>query len=102
MTWPRIDGDFENWASLAPSLMPFLASQVGGLFMPWTLANARAVAEGSEEFSVELSTGSWTQKPQKYHAKSLAALREKYAASQGGEALDRVLQEAGCLAGMSA
>ena len=102
MTWPRIEGDFENWASLAPSLMPFLASQVGGLFMPWTLANARAVAEGSEEFSVELSTGSWTQKPQKYHAKSLAALREKYVASQGGEALDRVLQEAGCLAGMSA
>ena len=67
--------------------------------MPWTLANERAMAEGSEEFSVELAGQTWTQKPQKYHAKSLAALREKYAAADSA-LLDPVLEKAGCLAGL--
>src|SRR6185369_3043366 len=80
MLWPRADGDFEPWASLEPTLMPLLRNQVGHLFMPWTLANAAAVAEGREELSVDLDGHTWTQKPQKYHAKSLRTLRDKYAA----------------------
>ena len=36
-------------------------------------ANAAALAKGSEEFTVELAGKTWTQKPQKYHAKSLSA-----------------------------
>ena len=63
------------------------------------LANERAMAQGSEEFSVELAGQTWTQKPQKYHAKSLAALREKYAAADSA-LLDPVLDKAGCLAGL--
>ena len=99
MLWPRAEGDFEEWSSLEGTLMPFLEGQVGKLFMPWTLANERAMAEGSEEFSVELAGQTWTQKPQKYHAKSLAALREKYAAADSA-LLDPVLDKAGCLAGL--
>ena len=99
MLWPRQEGEFEAWSSLEPTLMPFL-QQIGRLFVPWTLANAAAIASGQEEFSVELDGRTWTQKPQKYHAKSLGVLREKYATVADKNALDPVLERAGCLAGL--
>lgn len=98
MLFPRAEGDFESWSSLAPTLAPFLEDQVGGRFIPWTLANEACVSAGDDEFSVALADGTWTQKPQKYHAKSLAALRTKYAAVTDRSALDAVLAETGCLA----
>ena len=54
----------------------------------------------AEEFSVTLGDKVWTQKPQKYHARSLAVLRAKYADVADKDALDPVLQQAGCLAGL--
>jgi hypothetical protein len=68
--------------------------------MPWTVANAAALAKGSEEFSVELASRTWAQKPQKYHAKSLSALREKYAALPDKSPIDAVLQQLGCLSAL--
>jgi glutathione S-transferase len=100
MTWPRAEGAFEPWARLAPTLEPLLERQVGRLFMPWTLANEAALAAGQEEFSVELAGRSWTQKPQKYHARSLAVLRQKYRAVADRTALDAVLERTGCLGGL--
>src|SRR5271166_945349 len=102
MLWPKAEGDFEPWSSLAPTLTPLLERQVGMLFMPWTLANAQAIASSREEFTVELAGKAWTQKPQKYHAKSLAALRGKYAALPDKSAIDAVLQQVGCLAALRA
>jgi len=100
MLWPRAEGPFETWSTLAPTLMPILTEQVGKLFMPWTLANAKAVGEARDEFGVELGDKVWIQKPQKYHARSLAMLRAKYADAADKAALDPVLQAAGCLAGL--
>ncbi len=100
MLWPRAEGEFESWSNLAPTLMPLLERQVGRLFMPWTVANAAAIANGREEFSVELGGRTWTQKPQKYHARSLAALREKYRAIGGNRELDAILEASGCVAGL--
>ena len=100
MLWPRAEGDFEPWSSLEPTLTPFLEGQVGARFMPWTLANAESVANGTEEFSVALNGKTWTQKPQKYHAKSLQVLRKKYVAIADKGALDAVLERAGCLVGL--
>jgi glutathione S-transferase len=96
MLWPRAEGPFEAWSALAPTLMPILKTQVGGKFMPWTLANEKALAEGREEFSVNLDGEVWTQKPQKYHARSLAMLRA------GKATLDTVLENAGCLQALRA
>jgi glutathione S-transferase len=102
MLWPGAEGPFESWTALAPTLMPILTKQVGKQFWPWTLANERALAEGKEEFSVPLGDKVWTQKPQKYHARSLGMLRAKYAAIPGQRDLDMVLAAAGCLAGLRA
>jgi glutathione S-transferase len=100
MLWPKANGAFESWAALAPTLMPILTKQVGRLFWPWTLANEKALADGAEEFSVRLGNDVWTQKPQKYHARSLAMLRAKYADMTDKRDLDMILAAAGCLAGM--
>jgi glutathione S-transferase len=100
MLWPRAEGAFESWASLKPTLEPILKRQVGGKFMPWTLANEKCLAEGKEEFSIELGDQTWTQKPQKYHARSLSMLRAKYADASDKAALDPVLSAAGCLQGL--
>jgi glutathione S-transferase len=102
MLWPRAEGEFEAWSALAPTLMPVLTEQVGRKFMPWTLANEKALAEGREEFSVTLGDEVWSQKPQKYHARSLGMLRARYAGTADKTALDPVLEAAGCLAGLRA
>jgi hypothetical protein len=78
----------------------FVERRVGRLFLPWTVANAAAIAAGQEEFSVEIEVRAWTQKPQKYHAKSLAALRAKYAAAPDRAAVDAVLERANCAAAL--
>ncbi len=100
MLWPKAEGAFEGWSTLEPTLMPILIRQVGRQFMPWTCANQKALAESQEEFSVALGDKIWTQKPQKYHARSLGMLRARYAAVADKAALDPVLEAAGCLAGL--
>jgi len=100
MLWPRAEGEFELWPELSLTLMPILTRQVGALFMPWTLANEQALKENREMFSVQLGDALWTQRPQKYHARSLAMLRGKYAFLHDRSRLDVVLEEIGCLAGL--
>jgi glutathione S-transferase len=102
MLWPRAEGEFEAWSSLSPTLMPILSEQVGKRFMPWTLANEKVLADKQEEFSVMLGGETWTQKPQKYHARSLGMLRARYADIADKTTLDPVLEAAGCLAGLRA
>ncbi len=102
MLWPRAESAFESWTELAPTLMPILTKQLGKQFWPWMLANETALKEGQEDFSVRLGDKVWTQKPQKYHARSLAMLRAKYAEVADKRALDMVLAAAGCLAGLRA
>lgn len=96
MTWPRAEGDFEPWSALEPTLLPLLERQVGRLFLPWSAANAEAIAAGRDGFTVVLDGAPWTQKPQKYHARSLAALRARYVEADR-RAVDPILERAGCL-----
>ncbi len=98
MIGPRAEGEFDTWEALKPTLMPFLKEEVGGIFFPWTLANAAALAAGQKEFSMTLGGKPFSQETQKYHAKSLAALRARYAAVADKSRLDPILQEADCYA----
>jgi glutathione S-transferase len=102
MLWPREEGVFESWRTLAPTMMPLLTEQVGRQFWTWTLANEKALAEGKDEFSVTLGDNVWIQKPQKYHARSLGMLRARYAGIADTRDLDLILAAAGCLAGLRA
>ncbi len=94
---PRAEGEFEPLDALLPTLEPLLEQDVGRLFLPWSDANAKAIAAGQEEFRVDLAGRTWTQKPQKYHAKSLGVLRQRYADVADPSALDPILKRTGCL-----
>ncbi len=96
MTDPRNDGPFEDWESLRLTLGPLLAD-TGAYFLPWSAANAKALAAEEEFFTINLNGDDYVQGPQKYHARSLRALRERYAAVTDKLSLDPILDNAGCL-----
>ena len=98
---PRAAGDWEPWSALEPTLLPLLRDEIGAVFFPWSAANARALAAGNKEFTVQLGGKPFTQETQKYHAKSLGALRARYAAVADRSGLDPVLERAGCRSWLS-
>ncbi len=97
MLTPKNEGAFEAWTALAPTLMPLLKDEVAGLFLPWSTANAAAITRDNKSFETSLAGVPWSQVPQKYHARSLAEIRRKYAAAKGSAGLDVILTESGCL-----
>lgn len=101
MLAPKAEGGFETLAALAPTLEPLLTQEVGALFLPWSAANATAIGRGDKNFTVSLSGAAWTQEPQKYHARSLAEIRRKFAAAKETAGLERLLAASGCLAGLA-
>jgi len=96
------DGEFESWSSLGGTMEPILSREVGAIFLPWTLANAAALQAGADTVTVELEGRTFRQGPQKYHARSLGALREKYEAIANRTELDQILRETGCLDAIAA
>lgn len=97
MVSPKAEGPFEAWPALSAGLMPLLTDEVAALFLPWSAANAAAIEKGDKSFEVKLAGAAWSQEPQKYHARSLAELRRKYAAAKSAPGLDAILKEAGVL-----
>lgn len=93
---PRAGGDLESWPSLAPTLTPLLEDEIARIFFPWTIANAQAIAAGQKVFSLTLAGRPYSQEAQKYHAKSLAALRTRYARVPDKSSLDPILRQTGC------
>lgn len=101
MLSPKVEGSFETLSALSPTLMPLLRVEVAGLFLPWSQANAQAIERGDKSFTMTLGGSEWTQEPQKYHARSLAEIRRKYAAAKGAAGLEPILAESGCLKGLA-
>jgi glutathione S-transferase len=97
MVSPKAEGPFETWSALVSTLMPLLKDEVAALFLPWTIANAAAIERGDKSFEMTLGGASWSQEPQKYHARSLTEIRRKYAAAKGAPGLETILKESGCL-----
>jgi glutathione S-transferase len=93
---PKDEGEFEDWDTLGSTLMPVLRDEIGPVFLPWTAANAKALAAGQKEFSMILAGKPFSQETQKYAAKSFAALRARYAAVADKSRLDPILKTAGC------
>ena len=60
------------------------SARSGALFLPWTAGQRRGDRRRPRGVQRRCSTAStWTQKPQKYHAKSLRALRDEVRRSAG-------------------
>ena len=97
MVSPKADGPFDAWPALAPTLLPLLTEEVGALFLPWSVANAAAIAANAKAFDLPLGDIAWSQEPQKYHARSLAEIQRKYAAAKGAPDLEAILRDSGCL-----
>ncbi len=95
MEHPRAEGEFETLDALREPLAALLRQEVAGAYLLWMTANARAVAEDAPGISVDIAGAEFVQKPQRYAAKALDALRRKRAAAQSA-ALAALLEETGC------
>lgn len=70
-----------DWAPLAtvPATLTSLLAEVGRVYPPVMLANARALATGASEVAAEVDGKPWAQMPFPYQAKCLQWLRASYA-----------------------
>ncbi|MBX3485612.1 glutathione S-transferase N-terminal domain-containing protein [Phenylobacterium sp.] len=73
------DSDWFDPADL-PATVKALLAEVGRVYAPLLIANARAVQSGAAEVEVEIDGQPWVQQPFPYQAKCLQWLREEYAA----------------------
>ena len=78
----------EDWISLTdpPDTLLAILSEIGRVYPPVMLANARAVANGETVVHTEVDGQAWVQPPFPYQAKCLTWLREAHA---GLPAVDR-------------
>ncbi|HTT97571.1 MAG TPA: glutathione S-transferase family protein [Rhizomicrobium sp.] len=91
-----VEGDWSN--EIAPAVKGLL-KLAGEIYFPFLLANAKAVAEGAETFSVSLLGRKYSQGAFRYQVKCLAELRAAYAGLDGHAKtmIDPLLAESGCL-----
>ena len=94
---PKAEQGWEDWSTLAPTLEPLIKKQIGDIYLPWSLANEKAVKDGAEEFSLDLMDQEFSQQSVKYAAKSIQVLRSRLAESADRAELDKVLDHCGCL-----
>jgi glutathione S-transferase len=89
--------DWFTGDSAAENLKPLL-HEIGRSYVPTMLANAKAVAEGQQEWQVQLDGETWQQRSFPYQAKCLRWVREAYfnLAVTDREKLDSMLEGSGC------
>lgn len=91
---PMERGPTQTWYQLAPTFLPLLEN-IGTYFLHWSRANRQALTDGAAAFAVQLGDQTYRQAPQKYHARSLGKLEEKYAAHPHRGAVEPILHQAG-------
>lgn len=95
-------GDWEDWSKLSSTLEPLLEKEVGGLYLPWSVANAKGVINEETEFTVELPGGPFNQQIAKYSARSLMALKDRLRKSGKNKRLEEILLKTNCLSALVA
>ncbi len=86
-----------------PAAIGALLELAGEVYLPFLLANARALDAGDDAFETELLGRPYRQGVFKYQAKCLASLRTGFAALDAGARgrITGALDQAGCLAPLS-
>ncbi len=93
---PR-DSDWFDPAAL-PATLTAILKEVGRVYVPLLLANAKAVRAGAEQVETVIDGKAWVQQPFPYQAKCLMWLREEYATLDTGARAeaDAALAGTGC------
>ncbi|USG63093.1 glutathione S-transferase family protein [Sneathiella marina] len=99
---PKEMGEWEDWQHIAPTLEPLIKGEIGELYLPWSVANSKAVFEDASDFSVELPLGLFTQQVAKYSARSLQALKDKLSKVEDRTRLEETLLKNNCLSALVA
>lgn len=90
----------EGWISrdAVPDTLRALLEEVGRVYAPFLLANARALESGAETVECEIDGEKWTQKPFPYQGKCLRWLRDAHAALPPDDraSIDGLLAGTGC------
>ncbi|MEH6548054.1 MAG: glutathione S-transferase C-terminal domain-containing protein, partial [Sneathiella sp.] len=99
---PKNMGEWEEWEHLAPTLEPLIKAEIGNLYLPWSVANSKAVFEEASEFTVVLPKGAFNQQAVKYSARSLHALKDKLRKIEDRAKLEETLLKNNCLSALVA
>jgi len=91
----------EDWLDTnnPPQTLIDILGEVGRIYAPYLIANAKAVMDGAEKMEMELDGRSWEQNPFAYQAKCLEWLREAYAGlgDTDRDRLNTILKDTGVL-----
>ena len=95
-----IDPVEEDWMApdQAPDSLRGLLAEVGRVYVPALLANARAVEAGEKTWETEIDGATWTQQTFPYQAKCLMWINEQYRALDDDDRarVDALLAGTGC------
>lgn len=97
MQQPAVKGDFESLESLAPTLQPIYAREIGPRFLAWSNANAVAYAADKKITELEMDGRRYYQNTFKYPAGSLRILKDKFAVARDDARLVNFLDASNCL-----
>jgi glutathione S-transferase len=91
------EGDWNDCADL-PSSLRVILEEVGRVYVPALLANARAVEGGRESWQAEIDGSLWSQRTFPYQAKCLKWINEEYRAlgADVRAQVDAALEGTGC------
>jgi hypothetical protein len=90
--------DWMEFDSLPETLMAILG-EIGRTYVPYLIANSKALDAGQEEWEAEIDGRIWSQGSFPYQAKCLAWIREEFSklADQDQEILADLLEKTDCL-----
>lgn len=93
------EGDWRRLGDGLSSAARALLAMAGEVYLPFLVANTKALAEGRERFSLELLGHPFEQAPFGYQGKCLRELRQRHAAlpASARAQVDRLLEDSGCL-----
>jgi hypothetical protein len=82
-----------------PETLKSILAEVGRIYAPYLMGNAKAVMEKADKLEMELDGKPWVQNPFVYQAKCLQWLREAYAGLQVADRsrVDGVLKDTGVM-----
>lgn len=100
--WSGLEPVETDWIARdeAPGQLGALLAEAGRVYVPFMLANARALAGGEPRFRCTLDGAAWQQPAFPYQAKCLARLREEHAVLADADrgAVEGIVAGSGCAA----